>query len=671
MRLIRGFRVYLLVGYLSGLAFGDDRLLQFSLEEGAAAYRTPAGELVLDLAPTLKFIGKDKIVERRLAGPKVERLGGGRLELRYETTGPDEKGIRIIRRITTNSRPGEADFAEQFTLIPTADINVDLEIEWPFRIRKMSGATAGLSSSVAEKSAKNTAGHASSGAISQHVAAAVLPTFDGRAKSMPLSSQPIRGQWRMCNWITDVPSEPLGLPVVQIGEKGCWLGAVCADAEFASLFELKIKNETPRKSRVGQAKRGPTKDDLDSGGTSLRLSHPTTTNEDGDIRGAVRFRYASSKVPLRAGEKEVRRFGVWLAKSREKEPFGRSIDAYFRLMLPDVPPGPEWLHEIAMVGYDYLSDGGEGWERDVRELARLLKPDQRRRVALCFHGWYDTLGGYSFDDRKKEIKPEWIAMARTRKVPMSVESMRRKLKLARDLGFRALVYFADGLNQDDGAPSYRAEWDLAPLGGKRLAGWTGPDTWGQTYVRNPAHPEVFQWYQDYLDAMIRAFGPAVDGFVWDETFHVEAGTIALAPRPAYCDRAMLRLVKNLTERMEKHDPQKVFLVSDSPRADRVIPGYATVADGTYQDSGCWMGAWPFGLFPNWRNTLWSCNWGSLSRFEKTKLSVERYGVPVAISNGWTDDRGPSEWTAAEREKIMALFRQRLARKQRVKFIDKP
>ena len=51
--------------------------------------------------------------------------------------------------------------------------------------------------------------------------------------------------------------------------------------------------------------------------------------------------------------------------------FERSMDAYFRMVLPNVPQGPAWLHDIAMVGYDYLSDNGAGWERDVRRCRTL------------------------------------------------------------------------------------------------------------------------------------------------------------------------------------------------------------------------------------------------------------------------------------------------------------
>jgi hypothetical protein len=271
------------------------------------------------------------------------------------------------------------------------------------------------------------------------------------------------------------------------------------------------------------------------------------------------------------------------------------------------------------------------------------------------------------------MKSEWIAMGRTRKVHFTQDEMRRKLKLARDQGFRVLLYFNDGLLQDTGTPDYRPQWDLVNLKGDKRGGWTGPDTWGQTFARNPAHPEVRQWYHDYLAALLRSFGPVVDGFVWDETFYVRTGTITLQPQPAYCDQAMLQLVKTLTAQVRAANPQKAFLTSDCIHAaglaplNDALPGYALVADGTYQNTECEPAACSYGLFPNWRNTQWDCVWHSVSRFDRTQWSVEHYGVPVAISNGFGDDCGPSEWTNQQRERFLRLFRWRLGR-SRVRFL---
>jgi hypothetical protein len=568
--------------------------------------QSPFGKVSLDcgakgLGPILRFPGKG--VEVRLSSPKAEQLSPRELLLRYQVTGPGDNGIGVVRRITMVQREDETELTEEFSLTPAQVIDTDLEIERPFSLRAAAGTPQ-----------------------------AVLPLYNGWARTCPLGGEALRGQWQLGNVLADVPSQQLALPVVEVGQKGKWLAAVCADPYFGSLYELSA--------------------------------------HEGRISGAVRWRYAGSKVPLAAGRNETRHFGVWLAAAKPDEPFGRSLDAFFRLMLPDVPPGPKWLHEIAMVGYDYLSDGGKGWEKDARELARLLPPDQRSRVALCFHGWYETIGGYGYDDARKEMKQHWVAMGRTRKVRFTQDEVRRQLKMARDLGFRVLWYFGDGILQDSGTPCYRPEWDFVDEQGKRVvSGWTGPDTWGRTFARNPAHPQVSQWYQDYLAALLKAYGPVVDGFVWDETFYIRTGATTRVPQPAYCDRAMLTLIKALTAQVRTADPQKVFLASDClGGVGTNIPGYAIVADGTYQDTACAPAAWSYGLFPAWRNVLWSCNWWSVTKFNDTRWGVQRYGVPVAISNGWEDDRGPWKWTPQDREKILALFRQRLARKDRVRYL---
>jgi hypothetical protein len=124
---------------------------------------------------------------------------------------------------------------------------------------------------------------------------------------------------------------------------------------------------------------------------------------------------------------------------------------------------------------------------------------------------------------------------------------------------------------------------------------------------------------------------------------------------------MLQLVEDLTARLKRFDPQKVFLASDCVGIGMGIPGYAMVADGLYQDTHCAPERWPDAFFPNWRNVYWSCNWGPTTHFQWTRFGVEEFGAPVAISNGWEEDRGPHEWTPAERDAYLDLFRHRAAK----------
>jgi F5/8 type C domain-containing protein len=587
---------------------------------------TPHGALRLDRspalpAPVLRFTARG--IERRLERPAAERAGEKVLRLSYIIDLPPGDGglpaaleVRVEREISiAEDRAGTA-LTENFKLIPSSAIEEDLEVVRPFEWRPAS-ATGG-------------AGGHSPGL------AAVWPRKDGWAKREPLGETPAGGEYRLGNFLGGRETPRLALPLVSVSSPGASL-ALYADPTFSALLEL-------------------------------AAPAPAAGAEPG-VRGSLRFSYRGSRVPI--GE-EHRTFAAWLGPAPAGgEDFRRSVDRFFDLLLPDVPPGPSWVHDVAMVGYDFLSDGGEGWERDARRLAEWLAPGERRRVALCLHGWYDALGAYSFDAAAGRIKEEWIAFERTRKVKFTREELSRRLRLARDLGFRVLLYFGDGLAADSGVSGYRDDWAYRDAKGNRISGWQGPDTFGPTYLRNPAHPEVRRFYLDYLRALLAAFGGDLDGLVWDETFHVREGQIASRPQPAYCDRAYLRLVGDLRKAVKEFDREKVFLASDCSGVFGMddVPGYALVADGTYQDTHCDPAAWSWGLFASWRNALWSCNWDAVSGFQLTRFGVERFGVPVAISNGWGDDRGPSEWSPRERDRILRLFRERLSMADRVRCLE--
>jgi hypothetical protein len=52
------------------------------------------------------------------------------------------------------------------------------------------------------------------------------------------------------------------------------------------------------------------------------------------------------------------------------------------------------------------------------------------------------------------------------------------------------------------------------------------------------------------------------------------------------------------------------------------------------------------MFANYRNCLWSCNWGPVRRARENQVAAEKYGLPQGLSAGYAssaygDDRGPS------------------------------
>lgn len=358
-----------------------------------------------------------------------------------------------------------------------------------------------------------------------------------------------------------------------------------------------------------------------------------------------------------------------------------AIAAFYSGILPDVPAGPAWLHEIAMVNYDYLSDGGQGWFRDIDALVREIMPEDRHRIFLCLHGWYDFLGRYCFDFNSRQLDAKWTAFSNAPVIPkflkgagadgrelnvgfpnaqslsLTPEDITRRLKYARSRGFRVGLYFADGLAAGEGLPDFHSRRVLY------WGGWLGPDTQGRTYIQNPLLPEVREFYIRYLDALLEQFGSDMDALVWDETFHVPAGTRVEGPHRGYPDRAMLLLADQLRHRIDEYNrPRKreiALLVSDCAGiAKPEGPPTALFGHGTYQDSSFRPEAWKPAIFPNFRNVVWSCCWWPFTWWNWVEQGVEEFGAPVPLSNGWGDDTGFSEMTESQRRAVLELFHAR-------------
>lgn len=348
----------------------------------------------------------------------------------------------------------------------------------------------------------------------------------------------------------------------------------------------------------------------------------------------------------------------------------------YETALAGVRPGPAWLRDVVLVHYDYLSENGNGWFADIDALCKWIPRNARHRAVVTLHGWFDFVGRYAFDPRRKALDRRWVAfphaahpafiahatgprsqtakfwgwrktLPNLRPVEMSLEDMHRRIRYAKRRGFRCVLYFADGVNSGDGlAGIHDADKVLA------WGGWIGPETSGRTYSQNPLNPDVRAFYTDYLRALLTEFVD-IDGLVWDETFHVRAGQLGTDAHSGYADAAMMSLVDELRGITERHNPRVAFLSSDCLDQSRDAP-YGLVAHGTYQDTMSNLTDWQYGLFPNLRGTLWSCNWYHQSTWDRIERSVSTYGFPVAVSNGFGDNLGPSEMDAAQVSRALAL-----------------
>ena len=399
---------------------------------------------------------------------------------------------------------------------------------------------------------------------------------------------------------------------------------------------------------------------------------------------------------LPAGKHERTYFAVAHDGGPEK-----SMELFYRTALAGVATGPAWLHDVALINYDYLSKNGKGWFADIEKLTEAIPAADRKKVVLVLHGWYGLIGQYTYDPDTHKLADSWTAFPSARSpqtqalgkapdegglpsmvltpgyswprasvealqpVPMTLQEMHRRIRFAKDRGFRVLLYFADGLNACDDSKRYAPDEVLS------WGGWQGPDTTGHVYARNPLHPGVRSFYLGYINALLAEYGKEIDGFVWDETNCMANNAIGPESHPGYAAPAMMTLVKEIAATVAAY-PELAFLTSDCSGVaeDLHVPPFALMAHGTYQDTHCRPEAWPYGLFPNFRNTVWSCNWASVSNLQFMKFAVDHFDTPVSIGNGsFGDDIGFADLTAEQAGQIVEMFNRRKTRQMRLHWIE--
>ncbi|MCE5310144.1 MAG: hypothetical protein LLG20_21115 [Acidobacteriales bacterium] len=369
--------------------------------------------------------------------------------------------------------------------------------------------------------------------------------------------------------------------------------------------------------------------------------------------------------------------------------FDGAMRAFYTTCLKEVREGPPWVHDVAMIGYDFLSGNGRGWFADIDELERLIRPADREKVLLALHGWYDYIGRYAFNYRSRSLDKTWKAfpcarlpevqalakapdpglkwgvgfhrnvLEKTYPVDMSWPEMQRRVRYAKNKGFRVAVYFADGILACDGVKE-----TFDPSRVLRWGGWRGPEVSGKPYAQNPLHPDVRGFYLAYVDALLGELGRLADAFIWDETFYVKAGDLGNEAYPGYAGRAMMHLVRDVARRVAAAGPNLALFSSDNlgPGRDKTPPT-ALAAHGTYQDSSSQPQYWPYGLFSNYRNNLWSCNWYPITGFALTKYAADTFDTPVTISNGYGDGVSLPDIPPDTRKQFLDLFNERKQRRQ--------
>ena len=351
-----------------------------------------------------------------------------------------------------------------------------------------------------------------------------------------------------------------------------------------------------------------------------------------------------------------------------------AFQTFYDNPLADIPSGQEWLKDIAMVNYDYMSTGktgirGAGWYENIDALSEdITDLDDRRKIALTIHGWYDRVGKYAYDPVNKSLNSEpwqhFINGISTSSQPalwdgfeMSVAEIHKRIRYARERGYKVVLYFADGLA---GCPMNGPDY-YNPAHPERIYSnpddyiWTHADTyWQKPFRYNPGDPWVQDFFIGYAEALMHEFGNEINALVWDETFYIGVGALG---SQGYTSRDFMRLVKKITAKVHAINADVAFLASDDSGLKKVPP-YALVADGTFQDAWGDPQWWPYGFFPNYRNQLWGCNWQASSTESWIKESVEKHQAPVVWTDGWGTNGGWAKLSSQQRKFLLDLFEAR-------------
>ncbi len=376
--------------------------------------------------------------------------------------------------------------------------------------------------------------------------------------------------------------------------------------------------------------------------------------------------YLASKVPLTSAE---RKFALLFHTDGVDGMLGN-----FYQTIPDIEAGPAWVHDIHLNYYDYLSQKGQGWFTHLDKLAEVIPQAYRKNVLVNLHGWYDYLGRYCYNSETKKLDNSWNALNNTdRQHPMSLADMHKRIRYAKDKGFRLAFYFADGVSSDSGLPEYRPEWQAKNEQGQPIKAWMGPGVIAQTYLMDPSNPDFQQWFMGRLNALLEEFGSEVDAFVWDETFQYRPGDLTqLNGDYAYGDRGMMILTSKLTklvQSLHKVNPDLAFLTSDCLGSWGLEGHTALVSHGTYQDSRCDPIGWVSQMLNNYRNCLISCNWHPVSHASWNKFAAQEYGLSQGLSDGYGNYTGPAKMKPALLDEVIGLFLKNVtSKRQRTKYL---
>ena len=85
---------------------------------------------------------------------------------------------------------------------------------------------------------------------------------------------------------------------------------------------------------------------------------------------------------------------------------------------------------------------------------------------------------------------------------------------------------------------------------------------------------------------------------------------------------MMTLVKEVTAKVASFSPQLAFFASDDMARGLCMTWPHPIAWSPMAPTRSRLHprGWSYGLFPNYRNVVWSCNWSPVTRFEYSRYA---------------------------------------------------
>jgi hypothetical protein len=256
----------------------------------------------------------------------------------------------------------------------------------------------------------------------------------------------------------------------------------------------------------------------------------------------------------------------------------KAWDVFHKLAHHDEFESPEWMKEVKVHYYDFLSSAngesglrGDGYEADIPFFKEF-------NVGLATqHGYYPFCGDFISHGREN-----WLAMQGDKMgaAKMSIQKMKDRIDATRRTGSKAAIYMHTVLF-DDASPvfdSLKESILIDEKGEKKLFSWKGPDTVQQNWWMSFASPDWTNHLLKQAEQIMETWNP--DAIVFDETFvclgyeHHTSRQGALSPHS-------IKFFKDLRRLVHSYGNDKAVLTSDCGMSNMVMWADGEAGDHAY------------------------------------------------------------------------------------------